>query len=57
MSQHYRSGRWTSSDFTSWKPRVAFTLLAPCVDASFLVAGGTPLLFAQVRLALPEGTA
>lgn len=41
MSQHHRSGGWTSSDLRKWKPRIAATLPAPCVDCGHPVMPGT----------------
>jgi hypothetical protein len=37
MSQHHRSGGWTSKDLRKWKPRIAATLPAPCVDCGHVV--------------------
>ncbi|WP_181435965.1 HNH endonuclease signature motif containing protein [Curtobacterium sp. MCBD17_035] len=32
MSQHHRNGGWTAKHLRVWKPRIAATLPAPCVD-------------------------
>lgn len=37
MSQHHRGGKWTSADLKKWKPRLAATLPAPCVDCGRVV--------------------
>ena len=37
MSQHHRSGGWTSADLAYWKPRIRATLPAPCVDCGHVV--------------------
>ena len=38
MSEHHRSGGWTSTDLRKWKPRIAATLPAPCTVCGRTVA-------------------
>lgn len=50
MSQHHRSGKWTSSDLKLWRPRIAATLPALCVDCHRIV---TPDMKWQVGHIIP----